>query len=215
MKSLASLRHLVPIVLALAPTAAAVGQGALVGATALSARHALLGDRLIGGSASLRFPLRYDRLTLRLGSEIVGGHTDRVGIPCGGFVLRPEDCPPEPLRDDARIINGTGGLALRLLGRRQATLALTADLIIGSVRVDTRGLASGRTLNATRMLWGGLFGVEAALVPVARLPFALEVAAGTGAMLPPPLQAEALDAYTPFDRGFGINSVRAGVAWRR
>jgi hypothetical protein len=140
--------------LALLAPAPSLAQGVGVSAVALSGQHYLLGDPLTGAAVGITLPRRGSRLTFRLGAERMRGGAERTGIPCAGLI-QPGTCPPERVRDDARLTGASGGAAFRLLGRRRATIALTADLSLASLRSATRGLTSGDSIWVTKVMWGG------------------------------------------------------------
>jgi len=117
------------------------------------------------------------------------------------------------MRDESRLTQGDAGVAVRVIGGRRAAIALTADLAIASVRSDTRGLASMRSLHATATFWGALAGVDATWFPLRRMPIALALAADVGGLKPVTANVAA-DGYTPFNDGFRIGVVRLGIAWR-
>jgi hypothetical protein len=208
----ASFHHIALIPLLLTSASAALAQSGDVSVIALSAGHRLLGDPLIGGGASLRVPRRDGWLTLRFGAEQLRGRAERIGIPCAGLIF-PGTCPPELLRDDVRIVTATSGAAFRLLGGRHATVALTADLGVASLRADTHGLASGTRLAVRKALWGGLLGAEAVWTPVRRVPLALAVGGAIGA-LTPVVHEQTVDGYSPFEDGFGFRRLRVAVVWQ-
>ncbi|MHB8838372.1 MAG: hypothetical protein ACYC7F_05405 [Gemmatimonadaceae bacterium] len=191
---------------------AALAQGASVSAVVVSAWHPLIGDRLTGAAVSVSVPQRDKRRTLQYGAERVHGEADRIGIACAGFI-RPETCPSEHLRDAVRVSSASVGPSFHLLQRRHTLLALTADLTLASIRADTRGLTSDGRLVATKMLWGGRIGANAAWTPWGRVPVALEIEGGIG-RLEPIVHEQVSDGYTPFERGFNLSRFRVGVAWR-
>lgn len=206
--------HLVTAIIAfLVGSVDALAQGASVGAVIISASHPLLGDPLTGAALSVSVPRRDERLTLRFDAERLRGQADRYGVACAGLILQPGTCPAEQLRDDARLTSASGGVAFRVLHWRHALMAITTDLTLASVRAETRGRASGRTLTAAKMLWGGRIGGKAAWTPAVRVPVALEIEARVG-RLSPIVSSEAADGYWPFERGFNVRSFRLGVAWR-
>lgn len=190
----------------------ALAQGASVGAVIISARHPLLGDPLTGAALSVSVPRRDERLTLRFDADRLRGQADRYGTACAGLILS-GTCPSEQLRDEARLTSASGGVAFRVLHWRHALMAITTDLTLASLRAETRGRTSGRTLAAAKMLWGGRLGGKAAWTPVVRVPVALEIEGAVG-RLSPIVRDEVVDGYTPFARGFDVRSVRVGVAWR-
>ena len=208
----ARFHHIALIPLVLTSASETHAQSGDVSVVALSAGHRLLGDPLLGGGVSFRIPRRDGRLTLRFGAEQLRGRAERIGIPCAGLIF-PGTCPPELLRDDVRIRSATGGAAFRVLGGRRATVALTADLAVASLRADTRGLASGTTLAVRKTLWGGLVGAEAGWTPVRRVPLALAVGGAIGA-LTPVVHEQTVDGYTPFEGGFGFRRLRVAVVWQ-
>jgi hypothetical protein len=92
-------------------------------------------------------------------------------------------------------------------------VALTADLTLASLRADTRGLSTGATLTASKMLWGALIGARVTWTPVTRVPVALEIAGGVGGLMPL-VQDVVADGYTPFEAGFDVRQARLGVVWQ-
>jgi hypothetical protein len=202
----------VACVVVLVGPAAARAQGISVSAVAIAAQHPLIGEPLAGGAVSARLALHDPRVALHLEAANARSRANRVGSACAGLI-RPGTCAAEPLRDEARLTSVSGGALLHVLRRRHALVALTADLTLGAVRADTRGLASGDMLRATKTLWGGLIGVQASWTPVVRVPIALEIGGGIGALVPL-TRDDVLDGYTPFEQTFGIRRVRVGVAWQ-
>lgn len=200
------------VAVSLALPTAGLAQGGGVGTVVLDADHPLLGERLVGATARVIVPFAGTRLSLRLGAERLSGNAGRTGVPCSGLI-DPERCPPEPLRDDARLTTVAGGLGVRVLSWRGVAMDLVGDLRIGKVRADTRGLSSGTSLSASKALRGGEIGVEGIWSPWAPLPLVLE--AGIAASrLGPVMREDVVDGYTPFEDGFGAARLRLGVAWR-
>jgi hypothetical protein len=190
----------------------ALAQGASVGAVIISARHPLLGDPLTGAALSVSVPQRDERLALRFGADRLHGRADRYGVACAGLI-QSGTCPPEPLRDEARLTSASGGVVFRVLHWRHALMAITSDLTLASLQTETHGRTSGRTLAAAKMLWGGRLGGKAAWTPAVRVPFALEIEGGVGRFAPI-VHGLTVDGYTPFERGFDVRILRLGLAWR-
>lgn len=202
--------HLIAV--ALASPVLVLAQGASVSAIAVSARHTLLGRPLTGGAISIGRPRRDTPLTFQFEAALSRGRAGRIGVPCAGLI-EPGICTAEQLRDEARLTSASGGAALRVLHGEHALLALTADLTLASARVDTRGLSSGRTLTASKILWGELIGAHAAWRPLARVPIALEIAGGVGGLMPV-VHDYITDGYAPFEQSFDVRRGRLGVAWQ-
>ena len=156
----------------------ASAQGASVSAVIVSARHTLLGNPLTGGAFNSRSPRRDTPVIFRFEAARSYGHASRIGVLCVGFFQPP--CSAEQLHDDARLTSASGGIELRVFHGQHALMALTTDRTLASLRADTRGLSAGQTLTAASVVWGGLIGAHAAWTPVARVPIALEIAAGVG-----------------------------------
>ncbi len=200
------------LALALALPAAAAAQDISLNAAAIGTDHELLSGRLVGAAARLRFPIHDGPVSIRLGVERLAGNFRRTGVPCAGLV-EPGTCQPEPTRDDARFAAGSAGVGVRVIEWRRVAIDLTGDLSFANIDVDTRGLASGRMLSATKDLWEGDVGIEGAWSPWKRLPFALQAGFAAGHLWPVVSDA-APDAYTPFERGFELIRLRFGFAWR-
>lgn len=200
------------LALALALPAAAAAQDISLNAAAIGTDHELLSGRLIGIAARLRFPIHDGPVSIRLGVERLAGNFRRTGVPCAGQV-QPGTCQPEATRDDARFTAGSAGVGVRVIDWRRFAIDLTGDLGLVDVGVDTRGLASGRMLSATKDLWEGDVGVEGAWSPWKRLPFALQAGFAAGHLWPV-VSMPAPDDYTPFEHGFELIRLRVGFAWR-
>lgn len=190
----------------------ALAQGASISAVVIIARHPLIGDPLAGAAISVNLPRPHQRLTLRFDAERLHGRADRIGIACAGFI-RPGTCPSEQLRDEVRLTSASGGPSFRVLRSRHTLLAFTADLTLASLRAETHGLTTGGKLVATKVLWGGRIGANAAWTPAVRVPIALEIEGGIGRLMPI-VQEDVSDGYTPFEGGFNVRRLRVGVAWR-
>ena len=196
--------------------AARVGHAQSVTASAvmMDARHELLDGALIGAAIDVRLPIGRRSAMARLGVTRLAGEGRRTGAACGGFILDPSACPPEPLRDDAQFTTMSAGLSDRLLAWRRLRVDLAADLRGALVGVTTHGLNSGRRLSADRWLWGADIALDAAWSPWAHLPLAFEVGAAAGGVKPF-IRDGGVDNYAPFREDFGTTSVRIGVSWRR
>jgi len=200
------------LVFAAGPRATAQVQGGGATAVALSAKHELLGNPLVGGGVELWIPAGDGRFAFRFGGEWLHGQADRIGIPCAGLV-EPGTCAPEPVHDRSRMTTARGGGMLRLAGGHNATLKLTADWMVTRVSVDTHGNASGSELTAAKMLWGAWLGVSADWIPWSHVPIGLEMEAGLGDLIPI-LNEHILDGYAPFDGGMSVRHLRLGLVWR-
>ena len=176
----------------------------------LHADHQLLEGPLTGFGAKLSVPRGDGHVAFRLGVERFSGRADSFGIACAGPTAA--TCPGEPIQDVARITSADAGAMIRLLGGERFAVAFTADLTVASVRVDTRGLTSGRVLPAKNTLLGPSLGLEADWSPLP-LPVALEIEGGVGG-LNPVASGELMDGYAPFNSGFGTNRIRIGITWR-
>jgi len=199
------------LTLSLAQPISLGAQAISVNAVAISANHSLLGDPLVGAGISLRTAGPGSSRRFHLDIERVEGQAERFAVPCAGLI-EPGTCAAENVRDDARLTSANAGVAVRLFGGRRVGLAFTTDLTLASVRVDTRAVASGQRLRATKGMWGGSFGAAMTATPVARMPLALELAAGIGGLLPINHVAVA-DGYTPFEESFGFTRARLGLVW--
>jgi len=187
-------------------------QSLSVSAVAMSADHELLGDPLIGASVGIRFATHSGSKSLRLDVERLTGNAERFGVPCGGFIA-PDTCPQESVRDDARLSSATAGMGFRLFARRHAAVAVTADLGVARIVVKTRGLSTGKTLNADKNMWSGLIGAEGTWTPLMRVPLVLHFGAGVGGLMP--LRPEQVaDGYTPFNRTIALSRARLGIAFQ-
>ncbi len=198
--------------LTLSPTGA-VAQVGRISAVVAAPRHDLMVDPLVGASALVALPIGEGRRVLRVQGERVVGDARRTGVPCSGLA-EPGTCSPEPVSDDARMTTVAFGLGFALLRGARLDAQLTADLRIGSIHADTRGLVSGRELSAGKSIWGGDLGLQASWSPWARMPLALEGGFTLGA-LRPMVREEIVDGYTPFNNGFAVRRLSVGAAWRR
>lgn len=174
--------------------------------------HQLLEGPLTGFGAKVSIPRRDGRVAFRLGVERFSGRADHFGIACAGPTLSEATCPDEPIQDVARITSAAAGGMIRLLGGERFAMAFTADLTVASVRVDTRGLTSGRVLPAKNTFLGPSLGLEADWSPLP-LPVALEIEGDVGG-LNPVASGELMDGYAPFNNPFGTNRIRIGITWR-
>jgi len=197
---------------ALGGPVAARAQGASVSAVVISAQHMLLGSPLTGGALGVSIRRRDSPVALHFEAAISHGHAGRIGVPCAGLI-QPGTCAAEPLRDETRLTSISGGTTFRVFHRRHVLVALTGDLMLASLRADTRGLTSGQTLTASKTLWGGLVGAHAAWTPVARVPVALQIDGGVGGLMPIAREL-VVDGYTPFERGIQVRRLRLGIAWQ-
>jgi hypothetical protein len=188
------------------------GQSVSVNAIGLDASHFLLGEPLVGGGVTLGWSGPRATVAFRVGGEWLRGRADHTGTACAGLI-EPGTCLPEQVNDESWLAQGNAGVAVRVLGGGRAALALTADLALASVRADTRGLWSMRSLHARETLWGALVGVETTWLPLPRLPIALDLAANVGG-LRPIVSDLLIDGYTPFNDSFRIRLVRVGISWR-
>ena len=207
-----SSRLVAAVAVGIAGPVAARAQGASVSAVVISAEHMLLGRPLTGGAVGVSLRRRDTPIALDFEAAISHGHAGRIGVPCAGLI-QPGTCAAEPLRDEARLTSASGGTTLRMFHGRHALVALTGDLVLASLRADTRGLSSGQTLTAAKTLWGGLVGAHAAWIPVVRVPVALQIAGGVGGVMPIAREL-VVDGYTPFERGIQVRRLRLGIAWQ-
>jgi hypothetical protein len=196
--------------LAVAAVGVASAQSVTISGTSALAQHPLLGESLLGASIAIR--TREAPTTFQFEVSHARARSGRIGAPCAGLI-RPGSCPPEPLRDDARLLSASGGGALRVLRAERVSVSLTGDLSLASVRADTRGETSGGRLSASKTLWGGTLGARADWTPLTRLPLALELGVGIGT-LSPIREDDVVDGYTPFESHFEIRHAQAGVRWR-
>lgn len=190
----------------------AAAQNASVSAVVVSGRHELLGNPLAGGAVGFSFPRRDTRFSLHIEAAFSRGSSGRTDVPCTGLI-QPGTCAPEQVRDQAWLASASGGATFPVLRGSHASMAFTANLTLASLGVDSRGLSSGQTLSASKLLWGGLAGANANWTPVARVPFALQVAGEIGGLMPI-VEERVEDGYTPFERGFDLRRVRLGIVWR-
>lgn len=188
--------------------AQAVGASIVV----LSAQHRLLGNPLVGAAISNRVTDRAD-WWFRVAVEGLRGQAKRVGIPCGGGPFAPGTCAPERLRDDARLLQVTGGVGRQLLAESRVTLAVTADLGIARLGVVTRALDTGASLSTGKTLGSGLLGAELSWLPSRQGPIGVAIQLRTGGFLPL-VQDDAADAYAPFEPTFGASNLHVGLTWR-
>src|SRR5262249_4824849 len=202
---------LLGIAIALTGPARVRAQGGGVGAVVISARHELLGGLLTRGAVTFS-PARDGPLAFQLEASLSHGHADRIDVVCAGLI-QPGTCPAEQVRDETRFASASGGAALRVLRGHNAGVDLTADLTLASVQADTRGLSTGATLTASKLLWGALIGARVTWTPVTRVPVALEIAGGVGGLMPL-VHDDVVDGYAPFEAGFDVRQARLGVVWQ-
>lgn len=208
-----SIRRLQTVVLLVCGVpAAAVAQSISVDASVIGTDHELLSSRLAGVVGRASLPLRNGPLSIRLGAERLTASSRRIGAPCGGLVV-PETCQPEPMRDDARFTAATAGIGVRMINRHRITMDVTGDASFVSVRVDSRGLASGGTISADKELWDGDLGVEGTWSPWLQLPLALDIGVAAG-RLNGVVSNTVADGYEPFEAGFDVIRLRVGLSWR-
>lgn len=197
-------------VFAVAAVGVASAQSVTVSGTSATAQHPLLGEPLIGASIAIR--TREAPTMFQFEVSHARARSGRIGAPCAGLI-RPGSCPPEPLRDNARLLSAGGGAALRVLRTARVSVSLTGDLSLASVRADTRGETSGGRLSASKTLWGATLGARAAWTPVMRVPLALELGVGIGT-LSPIKEDDVVDGYTPFESQFQVRRAQLGITWR-
>lgn len=182
-----------------------------VAAVALSADNVLRDAPLLGGNIALRWRPGLGRFAYRIGAEWTSGDHTMTRVPCVGFYL-PEACPPEPVRDDARLRSASLGASLRVLGRTRASLELAAELLAGSVRRESRGLSSGLSFSAEKRLWGGRLGAESRWQPWESVPFGVHAGLTYG-QLGPFTTERLVEGYAPFDDGFEFRRIVLGASW--
>ena len=213
---MSSLRTRLSVAVAVAATLSVptigTAQGVDVGVLALSARHELLGNRLTGGSATMNFPQGAGQLVFRLGLERARGVADRTGTPCTALI-QPGPCSPERVRDDARMTSAIGGAAVRLVALPHLAVGLEGDISVASVHADTRGLTSGATVSASKVLWGPRLGLNLNWRPMTTVPVAIGIGVTDG-FLRPVVHGELVDGYAPFERSFGVRTARLGLVWQ-
>lgn len=206
----ATIAHCLAVtVFAVAAVGVASAQSVTVSGTSAAAQHPLLGESLVGASIAVR--TRQAPTTFQFEVSHARARSGRIGAPCAGLI-QPGTCPPEPLRDDARLLSVGGGAALRVLRAQRVSVSLTGDLSLASVRADTRGETSGGRLSASKTLWGAALGARAAWTPMMRVPLALELGVGIGT-LSPVSEDDVVDGYTPFENHFRICRAQLGVTW--
>lgn len=179
---------------------------------AISAHHELLGNRLTGGSATMNFPQGGGQLVLRLGLERSSGEADRTGTTCAGLV-QPGPCSSERVRDDAHLSSAIGGAAVRLVAMPHVSVAVEGDFAVASLRTDTRGLTSGNSLAASKMMWGPRAGLNLSWRPMSTVPVAIGIGATVG-VLTPVVRDQVRDGYAPFERSFSVRTARLGLVWQ-
>jgi len=213
---MSSLRTRLSVAVAIAATlsipAIGTAQGVDVGVLALAARHQLLGNRLTGGSATMNFPQGAGQLVFRLGLERATGAADRLGTTCTGLI-QAGTCSPERVRDDARLTSAIGGAAVRLVVVPHLSVAFEGDIAVASVHADTRGLTSGTTVAASKVLWGPRLGLNMSWRPMTTVPVAIGIGVTDGVLAPVAHQRSAY-GYAPFERGFGVRTARVGLVWQ-
>lgn len=210
-----SLNRTIVFVVALSPLWAppqCSAQAVAVNAVALTADDLLRDASLWGGSVSLRFRLRDGSLAIYLGSEWASGDHTATGVPCAGLIP-PGGCAPEQVRDESRLRTGDVGAAFRVLGNAGASLAVTADLLAGSVRRESRGLTSGRSLSAEKRMWGGRVGAESRWQPWEGTPLDVQLGISYGELRPFSSDV-VIDGYTPFDHAMRVRRIVFGATWR-
>ena len=93
------------------------------------------------------------------------------------------------------------------------TLSLTGDVGLLNVHVDSRGLTSGGSTSAAKLLWDTGVGVDGGWSPWTSIPLALDAGVAAG-HLAPVVNDLQVDGYSPFEQSFDLVRVRVGVAWR-
>lgn len=190
----------------------ATAQGVAVNMIVIDAQHDLLGDPLAGLGITARF--RQDRrLSIHLRAEHARGAAERTGSPCTGLI-DPAPCPPEPMEDKSWLSIATVGFAGRLLGNRERSVAVTADVSLGRVHVDSRGRSSGRTLANSRSLLGASIGVVGTW-RIPAMPLSLQLSGDVGALGGIPNDRSYFDVMPPFEGDFGVRRSMISVNWVR
>ncbi|MEJ7759510.1 MAG: hypothetical protein WKF55_07930 [Gemmatimonadaceae bacterium] len=173
--------------------------------------HDLVGDPR-GVGATVGFPLGR-LIVLRVGYERLRSSRHRTAETC--FGLRdPADCPPEPVREEARLGGAAIALSATLASGRHVALSVVPRLGLANANVTTRGLASGRTLSGDQLFVAADVGLAMAIAPSASSPLALHLGASAGTLSPRRELMQVVDGYTAFTGGFGLSRVEAGLTWR-
>lgn len=183
-----------------------------VRAVTLSSDNLLRDTPLWGGNIALRWRPGNGAVAYHLGGEWTSGDRTATGFLCVGIFL-PENCASEPVREDARLRSADVGASFRLLSRARASLELSADVLAGSVRRDSRGQTSELSLSAEKRVWGGRAGIESRWQPWAAVPLDLQLGATYG-QLGPFTKDEVVDGYTPFNRALHVRRIVIGATWR-
>jgi hypothetical protein len=200
------------IVVVFAGTPAAWAQGVGADAVVLFGNHELLGEPLTGFGVRLS-SRPSTRVVGVFGAQRLQGAATRTGIPCAGLVNPFDpDCARQPVRDAAFFADAAGGASAIAFAGERATMAVTALAHVGGVRVDSRGLTSGRALSTSSWLWGASLGVEGGWALSRSLPLSLEASANVGGLLPFH-DIEGADIYNPLNGGFTFSRLRIGLAW--
>lgn len=169
----------------------------------------LLGS-LPGVDATLHVPTS-ERVGLVLGAEWLQATRDETGVPCAGLI-QPGTCAPERVARQGRLFTLGVGVVGSVVRRPHAALDFMLGLRAGDARTSTRGRTSGRSISGGEAVLGAEAGVDVSVVPRLDWPVALYVGARGGA-LGTPSSSRVYDGYTPFEKGFGLARVQAGVSW--
>ena len=181
-------------------------------ATTLTTSHEKLGDPMSGWTGRLDVPVGRGRYAVRATAEQTSGTADaRWGRVCGCF--EPHAEPDEPLRDDARLLTMSLGVARRVVTLPHTRLDILANLQHALATGTTTGQNTGGVLAMERRLWGAEIGLEGAVTPWSRLPIALEVGTSIGALRPLAIE-QVLDAPSAYNAVIGIARFRVGVSLR-
>jgi hypothetical protein len=190
----------------------ASAQRVAVNMIVVDAQHDLLGDPLAGLGITARF--RPDRrFSIHLRAEHARGAAERTGRPCTAFG-DPAPCPPEPMEDKSWLSIATAGFAGRLLGNRERSVAVTADVSLGRVHVDSRGMSSGRILTNSRSLLGASIGIVGTW-RIPTTPLSLQLSGDVGALGGIPNGLSYIGVSPPFEGDFGVRRSMISVNWVR
>jgi hypothetical protein len=197
--------HLVAFALATRFAGAAYGQVVQVDASALSARHELLGDPLRGAALTLRTAPRGPRISL----DVSGARAKRTGSMCYGLVP-PSGCPSEPLSDRSVLVTAGVGWDVWTSAAGRLSFVPTLDARLAWIDVETRGQTSGDRIDANKRFLDAMAGGQVRLALSNR--WAIHFGGDIGVMHPLTV-VHVEDGYTPFEEGFRFFRFAAGGTW--
>ena len=195
---------------------------AVIGSVALGQRVSLavargdathdLQPNATGFTASFVFPV-HARIGAALTLDRLRGDAAGVGIVCVGLI-DPDDCPSEPYTQNGPPITVGVGPEFSVYQATHVGISLRPQLLVGSIRSETLGYETGKTLSAIKTEVGVSLSAEVRVTPLSRIPIDVAVGAALG-NFGSAKQEQVVDGYTPFEGSFTRRMVYAGVAFTR